>query len=519
MKKVVNNIYNLFTIKYGTLFVFTALFILSVFLYSKTINFDISGFDDESFSQISFSKYSLKDIFTKNVFLSDDLSLSNRPVFYRPVLILSFAIDSLIKQNVQVFHTTNILLHLACSFIFFVFLKRYFFNFEFSFLATVLFLLHPANIFTVAWIPGRNDSLLFIFFISSVIFLFEYINKDKLFFLCLHFVLFVLSLLTKETGLLIILIGTYYLLIKKDKRTFFIICLYAVTTTVFIIIYHKITPSIFSFDINKYFNHLICDMKFLFDYYFTLYFYNIHFSSYVKNINIVFGIFAVILSFVFALFSKLKKKEKIICFVMPVLLLSFSLILKPIFFQGNRLYIPLAFIIITFMSFIQNFTNKKLVYLFFLCISFYSVSVSFDKMICFQNPLIFFETIDKEKENYNVDFVSNLYSYNLLKFGNYEKAKLKINEVAQLTNYQNPFNLYMLSLICIYEKNFEQAANYLEEIINLDKKDICCKLVVCYEKLGNFEKSLYYYKELVYITGNEKDVESLLDKQRIMLND
>ena len=112
-----------------------------------------------------------------------------------------------------------------------------------------------------------------------------------------------------------------------------------------------------------------------------------------------------------------------------------------------------------------------------------------------------------------------MYSYNLLKFGNYEKAKLKINEVAQLTNYQNPFNLYMLSLICIYEKNFEQAANYLEEIINLDKKDICCKLVVCYEKLGNFEKSLYYYKELVYITGNEKDVESLLDKQRIMLND
>ena len=519
MKKVVNNICNLFITKHGIFFAFSIFFITIILLYGKAINYDISGFDDESFSKISFKQHSIKDIFTKDVFLSNDNSSSSRPIFYRPVLILSFAVDSLLNQSAQTFHTTNILLHFICSIIFFIFLRKYFFNYIISFLATLLFILHPANVFTVAWIPGRNDSLLFILFFSSVIFFFEYLDKDKIIFLICHFFSLFLALLTKETGLFIPFICSYYLLTKKSKKSFPIIFLYCLSIISFITIYHKVTPSILAFNANDYLTNFIYGIKFILDYYSALYFYNIHFSSYIRNTYIILGISAIILSFIFSMFSKLKKEEKIICFFMPILFLSFSLILKPIFFQGNRLYIPIAFIIITFMSFITNFKNKKLLCLIFLFLFSCSAYISSNKIKFFQNPLIFFEAIDKEKENYNVEFISNLYSYNLLKFGEYKKASKKAKEVAEITNYKNSFNLYILSITYIYEKDYEKAIDYLEKIVNFDKKNICSKLYLCYEKLGNLEKSLYYYKELFYILGNETDVKTLLKKERDMLND
>ncbi|MDD5022318.1 MAG: hypothetical protein PHR82_09360, partial [Endomicrobiaceae bacterium] len=78
---------------------------------------------------------------------------------------------------------------------------------------------------------------------------------------------------------------------------------------------------------------------------------------------------------------------------------------------------------------------------------------------------------------------------------------------------KNGYNLYLLSVIYIYEKNYQQAINILESIINFDKKDILIKLFICYKSIGDSDKSLYYYNKAVNIIGNQQITDSLILQQ------
>ncbi len=486
--------------------IYISIFFFTFFLYHKTLSYDISGIDDDTFITMTFSNISIIDIFTNTIFLNDVSS------YFRPILSLSVMFDNLISNSSPyAFHTTNVMLHIVASMLLFFFLRRYYFDFPISFLATLIFVSHPINIFSVAWIPGRNDLLLFIFLISSVIFLLEYIKTQKKYLFLIHYILFITSLLTKETALIAPMIYIPIFLYKNlSKNALKFITLWAITSVLFFIVYSNISAK--TFTISHCFNNLIANYKVLFDYYCGAYFLNIHFSAYINSYSFYLGITAFFLSLTFIVFCKLTIYEKIFYFILPIIIIIINLLAGQLFYQASRMYIPLVCFLIPFCSFLQQIKNKKIIYAVFIIIISISSFLTINKSKYFENPLTFLQKVDSEKPNYNTVF-ANLYSYHLLKNGNINKAAEKIKEIAEITGYKNAYNLYLLAVINIYEKNYQQAINILEPIINFDQKDILIKLFICYKYVGNADKSAYYYNQAVDFIGNHEITDNLISRQ------
>ncbi len=129
------------------------------------------------------------------------LSLYNDNL-YRPILVISFIIDALIGSGNPIFyHLTNLILHTSVVLIFFKLLTIIFNNRTGSFLIALIFAVHPVNLQAIAWISGRNDLLLGVFFIISILSFYLYNIKKKWMFLLIHSVSFFLALFTKETAI------------------------------------------------------------------------------------------------------------------------------------------------------------------------------------------------------------------------------------------------------------------------------------------------------------------------------
>jgi len=128
-------------------------------------------------------------------------STSNVEGGYHPLTLLSWALDhSIDGMNPQVFHLTNLLLHLANVILVFLFVRRLNGNVNVALVVALFFGIHPMHIEAVAWITARKDVLFTLFYLLGLISYLKlnntaFINK-KHYFLCLLF--FVLALLSKS---------------------------------------------------------------------------------------------------------------------------------------------------------------------------------------------------------------------------------------------------------------------------------------------------------------------------------
>lgn len=140
-------------------------------------------------------------------------------MYYRPILFCSFMIDLIVGNAAPLpFHFTNVLLHaLCCVFIFKVF-TRLNTGTRAAFWCALIFAVHPINVHAVAWIPGRNDTLLCLFSLLSVFYLTSYLRNSNYFPLAIHFICLCCALLTKENAIVLpVLFGVIILLVLKRK--------------------------------------------------------------------------------------------------------------------------------------------------------------------------------------------------------------------------------------------------------------------------------------------------------------
>jgi Flp pilus assembly protein TadD len=174
--------------------------LLVIGVYGQTVLFDFSSHDD------------VELLVEKAVFLKDpanvlkafttDVVWGHQNIYYRPVLTLSFMADTLIGGTRPfIFHLGNILIHLLACWMFFVFLKRLSVGSGAALWAAMVFSIHPVLIQAVAWIPGRNDSLLTVFVLLSSVLYLDYWRKRSLKWIWLHIGTFFAALLTKETAI------------------------------------------------------------------------------------------------------------------------------------------------------------------------------------------------------------------------------------------------------------------------------------------------------------------------------
>jgi len=132
-------------------------------------------------------------------------SLFNSGPFYRPIPAVYFAIVySLFGQHAFMYHLLQLILHLADTSLLFLFLCI-FFSDGIGFFLALLFLVHPINVESVAYIGSTQSEL---YFLPGIIALLLSQTKDitrKRLFWITGLLLF--SALTKETGFLFILLA------------------------------------------------------------------------------------------------------------------------------------------------------------------------------------------------------------------------------------------------------------------------------------------------------------------------
>jgi hypothetical protein len=186
-------------------------------LYCRVLSFGFVYFDD----------YAL--IFHNFRFLSDTTSLfqafrqgvfnlmPNSDAFYRPLLTVSLIADAVIGgRSPFIYHLSNIVWHLLASCLVFALLREMDHGRLGSFVLALVFTCHPVLTQAVAWIPGRNDSMLTVLVLISFWFFLRYLSRGGRFDLASQLLFFALALFTKETA--VFLAGVCWLYLRLVVR-------------------------------------------------------------------------------------------------------------------------------------------------------------------------------------------------------------------------------------------------------------------------------------------------------------
>jgi protein O-mannosyl-transferase len=202
---------------------YAIIIILGFLLYFQAFFFNFSYLDDNTLIlDNGYFLGNLGNIF--QAFQTDVFHLFNHSAsYYRPLLTISFMLDYQLGATAAfIYHFTNVILHLIAVCLVFSFFIRLDYRRDLSFLFAIIFLVHPVLTQAVAWIPGRNDSLLAIFFLAFFILFLKYLEAGRQKYLWGCLIFFAAALFTKETALFSLPIIAFYLyFIKKDKKNKF----------------------------------------------------------------------------------------------------------------------------------------------------------------------------------------------------------------------------------------------------------------------------------------------------------
>ena len=146
----------------------------------------------------------------------------NNSLFYRPLQVIYFAsLYSLFGQQAFFYHLSQLALHVIDAYLLFI-LFCLFFRKVISVALALLFLLHPINVESVAWISATNIELHFFFGIIALLLATKkhLSYKERFVIVTLLF----LSILTRETGILflVLIIGYRYLFKINRLKDFFV---------------------------------------------------------------------------------------------------------------------------------------------------------------------------------------------------------------------------------------------------------------------------------------------------------
>ena len=462
------------------IFFLLILFIVSFVVYGKAITFNITNFDDDTFI-LRKSKYisSLKNF--PRFFLTD-CYLGNQTQYYRPILTISFAVEHLIfGTNLKVFHTTNILLYIFALFIIFVFLSKLNFNKDILKFLILLFAIHPVLSSVPVWIPARNDTLLTIFLLSSLINFVNYIKTNKTKFLIFHFLFFFLSLFSKETTVLLIII--YPLLIycfnlkatKKQIKNnlFFVVPL----LIIYFILRHFAVRSI---DVFLYFNNFLYYIKTIvlgIMLYIEKIVYPTNMQILLFNLTptlqtCVINVFVFITVLYFYLKRIIDRKILIFAILFSLLAILPTFIQEEYAFFTHRLIISLTGIIIILTAFFEKITKTCSKIKIYLIVSFVFVFLlfsfcSFTNIDKYKDSLTYWFQAYKDAPNYNVVCDALAKEYNTTK--QFDRA---IDLSLKAINLKNSFNNYLTYAIILFDKGeYEKSKDVFLQLLENDAKN------------------------------------------------
>lgn len=137
-------------------------------------------------------------------------------IYYRPMQNTYFSVlYNIAGEQAFLYHLSQVMLHIANSVLVFGLFKRYLHK-HISFILAVIFMVHPIQTETVAYIACTQDILFVFWGLLFLTFLPRFLPTVK--WMWIPFLMLLLSILSKESGILFLLIGFVYLILFEKKK-------------------------------------------------------------------------------------------------------------------------------------------------------------------------------------------------------------------------------------------------------------------------------------------------------------
>lgn len=138
---------------------------------------------------------------------------------YHPLSLFSLALDGKLSKNpIRAHHGINLLFHLANGVLVFLFLRQLTQRDILSFSTALLFVLHPINVESFAWMTERKNVQYSFFFLLSMLSYLKYSETDQKKSLLLAYFWAILSLLSKAQA--VVLLPVFFLIDYITNRNF-----------------------------------------------------------------------------------------------------------------------------------------------------------------------------------------------------------------------------------------------------------------------------------------------------------
>ena len=528
MKKILNIFkFKNFNFIKTNIFFFICLSVITFALYAKSINYDLMDLDDKWLinDHLDFltdyknlPKLFVKDVYYQNLYLC-----------YRPILNLSFMTETLLFGfDTKVYHITNIILFILSIWLMYLFLLKLNFNKNVLKVIFLLLAVHPILSSVPVWVAGRNDSMLAIFVMISLINFVSYLQKNNYFSFLMTILFFVISILTKEMGL--ILLPIYLLIIycfnfKITKKQFILFTIvFLIITIPYFYVRRLIVPGV---DVSEYINNwknYVVNMGTGLTIYIKKFFFPADVQVVLYEVGLKdIPVFTSLITIAFTIFLFYKKiidrKLIIFGFCWYTLFLIPSAFMPDHIFLYHRFLIPATGVIVIFISLIELLLTKYNLSELILKNTneiFFTKKIDFTKIFVSVAVIafcIFTVTSYKNMERYENSRI--FWENSFLTAPDFPLARANIAYFAfQDGNKQEAYDLlygakndYALRFFATYFATVLHKQGFLDEAldianssfekpekyeilrdINIDKKDIE-KAIECAEKVYRFDNN------------------------------
>jgi protein O-mannosyl-transferase len=506
----------------------------------------INGFVGDDFLQIvnNTKVHSLINIpffFTGSTYENGGASFLTG-IFYRPIMMTLFSLMYFLFGNNPIgFHFFQLVFHIANTCLLFIFLRRFFKN-PVSFLISLIFLVHPINSETVLYSANLQEVLFFFFGIISLLLI--SLKSDKKFYYLIPLTI-LFSLLSKESGVLfmiVVLLYAYFFNKNRQHFKFLMISLPLISAVYLFMRFilarmfeanHSLAP-ITNADI---FERLINIPKIIV-YYLNLFFFPKDMTTYqfwiVKNISLVdfwLPLAITVIFFIFILigfiwtFKIHKNNLKVFAFFalwfLAGILMHVQILPLDATVADRWFYFPIVgllgiiAILVSQLKIMKIKLYKQIAAgLIILIVILFSMR-TFVRISDWQNDLTLFDPHGQKIE----DFISqNSYAAALINDGQFEKAKPYVIMSIRL----HPFsvNLNNLAIIYVSEKNIPEAEKYFQKAIRIGQN------LSVYENYASFllhyktpESSLKFCKQALVIFPKSASLYTTLSQAEYITGD
>ncbi len=534
-EKIFNQLLNL------KFLIFILISLINFILYFHTLKYDFTSLDD--YDLILNRYHILKNpeniplIFKTNFFMSESGS------YYRPLVSISFMIDTLIGgKNPFIFHLSNLIYHIIASFLMWILLRSFGIDNLRSLMWTLLFTVHPALVQAVVWIPGRNDSLLFIFialiFISLIVFL-KSNSRKRFYYLLLTSLWFLFSLLTKENSLVVIILILFnLLLINREKVSFQSLITLSISLLIPVLIYSvlRLNASATTPDIERLTLNIIDYLKGFINYLDKVFLpFNLSVITLLENVDLLYGIYSLLIIILLSSKGIIDKKVFLFGWLWFALFLVSGMTGLTGFtnFLDHRLYVPMLGLIISLnqLKLLENLNMKFQMIMFTSILTVFSyLNINHSKK--FETPLIFYKyavasapnsffthrglanvyhrlnQYDLAENHYFISLNLNPDSYetlmnlglNFKRKGMLDSAEVYLLKSAAINPYNDRLNNNLGNLY-LHLNDFKKAEFFLKRSIQKNDQyfEAFNNLGVLYARKGKDSLALKYFRKAVEI--------------------